>query len=75
MIFLEYLEKIENYIRSGDLAFEFEHAEGAQRGELLDFLERIMDLGEECDPLATKLIFPNADTGSGDDQQGASDQK
>lgn len=62
MIFAEYLEKIENYINSGDLEFEFKHGEGDQRGEILDFLERIMDLAEVCDPLATKLIFPNAQT-------------
>ncbi|MGE4291094.1 MAG: hypothetical protein AB7E32_02680 [Desulfovibrio sp.] len=57
MIFSDYLEKIENYVRSGDLAFEFDNGEEGQRLELLDFLERIMDLSEECDELATKLIF------------------
>ncbi len=60
MLFLKHLEKIENYIKSGDLEFEFKHSEEAQRGEILEFLERIMDLAELCDPLATKLIFPNA---------------
>ncbi|WP_022662972.1 hypothetical protein [Paucidesulfovibrio longus] len=57
MIFSEYLEKIENYVQSGDLAFEFDNGEEGQRVEILDFLERIMDLGEACDELATKLIF------------------
>ncbi|MDD4730829.1 MAG: hypothetical protein PHX58_02730 [Desulfovibrio sp.] len=57
MVFSEYLEKIEGYIRSGDLAFEFDNGEDDQRGQILDFLERIMDLAEECDELATKLIF------------------
>ncbi|MEF2143950.1 MAG: hypothetical protein V3573_00770 [Desulfovibrionaceae bacterium] len=57
MIFSEYLEKIESYVRSGDLAFEFEHGEPEQRVEILDFLERLMDLAEESDELATRLIF------------------
>lgn len=57
MIFAEYLEKIENYVRSGDLTFEFENGEEDQRLVILDFLERFMDLSEECDELATKLIF------------------
>ncbi|SKA96491.1 hypothetical protein SAMN02745704_02736 [Paucidesulfovibrio gracilis DSM 16080] len=60
MIFSEYLEKIEGYVRSGDLAFEFENGEEEQRGEILDFLERLMDLAEECDELATRLIFKDA---------------
>lgn len=57
MVFSEYLEKIEHYVQSGDLAFEFDNGEEDRRVEILDFLERIMDLAEHCDELATKLIF------------------
>jgi hypothetical protein len=72
MIFSDYLEKIENYVTSGDLAFEFENGEDAQRGEILDFLERIMDLSEQCDELATRLIFKDAwaDSAAGKDADG-----
>ncbi len=53
----EYLEKIEGYIKSGDLAFEFEHGDEDKRHQILDFLEKLMDVAELADETATKLIF------------------
>lgn len=53
----EYLEKIEEYIKSGDLAFEFEHGDEDKRHQILDFLEKLMDVAELADETATKLIF------------------
>ncbi len=52
-----YLEKIEKFIQSGDLAFEFEHADEAKRFVILEFLEKFMDVAELVDEQATKLIF------------------
>ena len=54
---MEYLEKLEKFIQSGDLAFEFEHGDEEKRGQILDFLEKLMDVAELADETATKLIF------------------
>ncbi len=54
---LTYLEKLEAFFTSGDLAFEFEHGEEAKRLAILEYLEKLMDLAEIADELATKLIF------------------
>lgn len=54
---ITFLEKLEAFITSGDLAFEFEHGDEAKRYEILDFLEKLMDVAELADEQATKLIF------------------
>lgn len=64
MTHLECLEKLEQYIDSGDLAFDFENGEDDRRYEILDVLEKIMDIAEKADPLATKLIFKNSALGA-----------
>ena len=70
MLDFEYLEKLENFFDSGDLAFEFEHGDEEKRGLILDFLERLMDLAEKADELATKLIFPNMNQMVGGEGEG-----
>ncbi len=57
MLNIAYLEKLEAYFSSGDLAFDFEHGDEERRYAILDFLEKLMDLSEIADDLATKLIF------------------
>jgi len=54
---LDHLDKLEAFITSGDLAFEFENGDEPRRFEILDFLEKLMDLGELANAQATKLIF------------------
>lgn len=54
---MDYLEKIEKFMTSGDMAFEFEHGEEERRYEILDFLEKLMELSDLADEQATKLIF------------------
>lgn len=75
----ECLDKLEEYIDSGDLAFDFENAEEERRYEILDLLEKIMDLSEKADALATKLIFKNSYlgvlAGIQDDSEDEKDQK
>ena len=39
-----YLEKLREYFVSGDIVFDFENASEADKGEILDFLEMLMDL-------------------------------
>jgi len=52
-----YLEKLEAYFASGDLEMDFEYADEEKRGRILDFLEKLMDLADQADQQATKLIF------------------
>lgn len=54
---LAYLEKLEAFFSSGDLAFEFEHGDEEKRHAILEFLEKLMDVADMADELATKLIF------------------
>ncbi len=60
MLDIDYLERVAHYFESGDCKFEFEHGEEERRLLILDFLEHLMELGEQADELATKLIFKDA---------------
>jgi len=60
MLDIDYLERVAHYFDSGDCKFEFENGEEERRLLILDFLERLMELGEKADELATKLIFKDA---------------
>lgn len=55
-----YLEKLSDYLKSGDFAFDFEHAPQERKLTMLDFLEQLMDLAELADAAATKAIFKNS---------------
>lgn len=54
---MKYLEKLEAYLTSGDLAFDFENADEEKRYAILEFLEKLMDVADEANEQATKLIF------------------
>ena len=54
------LEKLRDFFASGDFVFDFENAAEAEKGEILDFLETLMDLAEAADATATRLIFKDA---------------
>lgn len=57
MLDFDYLDRLEHFMDSGDMAFEFEYGDEEKRGAILDFLERLMDLADKADTMATKLIF------------------
>ena len=57
MLDISYLDKLAEYFNSGDLAFDFEHGDEKRRQDILEYLERLMDLADQADELATKLIF------------------
>ena len=57
LIDMDYLSRLEEYFSSGDCEFEFENGEEEKRYEILDFLEKLMDVADQADALATKLIF------------------
>ena len=52
-----YLDRLADYITSGDLEMDFDFANEEGRGIILEFLEKLMDVAETADELATKLIF------------------
>jgi hypothetical protein len=57
MLDADYLDKIAEYFASGDLAFDFENGDEERRQHILAYLEKLMDLADQADELATKLIF------------------
>jgi hypothetical protein len=56
----QYINGLIEYLKSGQLAEDFEHSAEERRYEILDFLEKVMDLGEIADEVATKIIFKNS---------------
>ena len=52
-----YLVELEEYLTSGYFSEDFLHSEEERRLEMLGFLEKLMDLGELADEVATKIIF------------------
>ncbi len=52
-----YIEELEEYLNSGNLEEDFKWSVEERRGEILEFLEKLMDLGELADATATRIIF------------------
>ena len=59
MKYMAYLEEIEAYLNDA-VNDQFEYGAEEQRYEIIDFLEKLMELGEAADATATKLIFKNS---------------
>ena len=57
MITVKDLEKLEAYMRSGELETDFTDGCENDRYYLLELLEKLMDMGELADTTATRLIF------------------
>lgn len=57
---LDRLREIEEHIKSGRLAEDFDESSKSGKEEILEFLEKLMDLGEMADEAATKLIFKDS---------------
>ncbi len=58
---LHYLLELEEYLRSGNLAQDFHYSPEERRHEILEFLEKLMDVAELADETATKIIFRKAE--------------
>lgn len=56
-----YLLELEQYLRSGSYSEDFFYSPEERRLEMLEFLEKLMDLGELADETATKIIFRKRD--------------
>jgi len=59
-----YLDKLDAYMKSGDMEFDFKNGDETKKGEILDFLEKLMDLAEQADATATRLIFKDTYLGA-----------
>ncbi|KUJ95877.1 MAG: hypothetical protein PWR24_1539 [Desulfonauticus sp.] len=59
----KFLTDLENYLKSGQLEEDFKYSSEERRMEILDYLERLMDLAEVADEVATRLIFKNSALG------------
>ena len=57
MLNVKYIAELEEYLKSGNLEEDFKWSVEERRGEILEFLERLMDLGELADETATHIIF------------------
>jgi len=57
MLNIEALEKFENALKSGQIDDMFNYGDEKERGELLELLEKLMDVAELADEVATRLIF------------------
>ncbi len=63
MLSEKFLNDLEQYLKSGNLEEDFEYSSEERRLEILDYLERLMDLAELADETATRLIFKNTGLG------------
>lgn len=63
MLSEKYLSELEDYIKSGNLEEDFEYSSEERRVEILDYLERLMDLAEIADETATRIIFKKTGLG------------
>lgn len=57
MLQLADLEAFETYLRSGDFEDHFTYSPEERRFEMLELLEKIMELSELSDEIATRIIF------------------
>ena len=57
MLEIKKLENFANFIRSGALEEKFKCSSEANRYEILELLEKLMELGELADECATRLIY------------------
>ena len=64
MLNFKYLNELENYMKSGDMEEDFKWSAEERRQEMLEFLEKLMDLGELADQTATAIIFKGSALGA-----------
>ena len=57
---LKYLQQLEDKIRSGAMEMDFEMGSQSKKHEMLEFMERFMDVAELVDEAATRLIFKDS---------------
>ena len=53
------LNEFEEYLTSGQLEEDYGYSAEDRKMEILEFLERFMDIAEQVDKVATRLLMPN----------------
>ncbi len=61
---INYLAELEEYLSSGRLEEDFSYSPEERRHEILEFLEKLMDVAELADATATRLIFKGSQLGA-----------
>lgn len=61
---MDYLLKLEEYMGLGNMTAEFINSGEDRRMEMLEFLEKLMDLGDLADKTASRIIFRNSQLGA-----------
>lgn len=56
------LNEFEEYLTSGRLEEDYGYSAEDRKVEILEYLERFMDLAEEVDKVATRLLMPHLST-------------
>lgn len=64
MLNFNYLQELENYMKSGKMEEDFTWSVEERRHEMLEFLDKLMDLGELADQTATSIIFKGSALGA-----------
>lgn len=64
MLNAKYIEELEEYMKSGQMEEDFKWSAEERREEMLEFLEKLMDLGELADQTATAIIFKGSQLGA-----------
>ncbi len=64
MLNFKYLEELEKYMKSGNMEEDFTWSAEERRQEMLEFLDKLMDLGELADQTATSIIFKGSALGA-----------
>jgi len=54
-----YVDNLKEYFQSGQMYDDFQCSSEERRYEILDFLEKVIELGEIADKTATQIIFKN----------------
>ncbi|GAB1409336.1 hypothetical protein MASR1M90_04900 [Desulfovibrionales bacterium] len=58
----KFLDEFAAYLTSGQLEEDYGYSAEDRKIEILEYLERFMDLAEEADKVATRLLMPNLGT-------------
>lgn len=62
MLSEKFLNEFEDYLKSGRLEEDYAFSAEDRKVEILEYLERFMDLAEEADRVATRLLMPGLST-------------
>lgn len=63
MLQLTDLENFEHYLKSGDFEDHFTYSPAERRFEMLELLEKFMDIADTADEVATRILLQGSPLG------------